>query len=76
VRPRDLKAYSRTTAARLVAGGVLLVVVVGGGLVYAIYGSGALLSALGCIGLGLLPVAIILLVLAGLEALRRRADRG
>lgn len=76
MKPRDLRAYSRNTIARLVTGGVLLVVIVGGGLVYAIYGSGALLSALGCIGLGLLPAAIILLILAGLEALRRRADRG
>ncbi len=76
MKPRDLRAYSQSTIARLVTGGVLLVVVVGGGLVYAIYGSGALLSALGCIGLGLLPVALILLMLAGIEALRRRADRG
>lgn len=76
MKPRDLRAYSRTTIGRLVTGGVLLVVVVGGGLVYAIYGAGALLSALACIGLGLLPVAIILLLLSGLEALRRRMDRG
>lgn len=75
MKPRDLRGYSRSTLARLVTGGALLVVVVGGGLVYAIYGAGPLFSALACIGIGLMPVVIILLVLSGLEALRRRADR-
>jgi hypothetical protein len=74
--PRDLRAYARTTMGRLIAGGLLVLVVVGGALVYAIYGPGAFLSALSCFGLGLVPVALVLLVLLGLEVLRRRVDRG
>lgn len=74
--PRDLRAYARTTTARLIAGGLLVLVVVGGVLVYAIYGPGALLSALLCIGVGLAPVALVMLAIAGVDALRQRADRG
>jgi hypothetical protein len=74
--PRDLRAYARTTTARLIAGGLLVLVVVGGALVYAIYGPGALLSALLCIGVGLAPVALVMLAIAGVDALRQRADRG
>ena len=45
MKPRDLRSYAGTTTARLIAGGILLLIVVGGGLVYAIYGGGALISA-------------------------------
>lgn len=76
MKPRDLRAYSASTTARLIAGGVLLVFVVGGGLVYAIYGAGALFSSLLCIGVGLLPVLLIVLALAILDAIRKRVDRG
>ena len=76
MRPRDLRAYARTTTARLIAGGLLVVLVGGGVLVYASYGPGAMLSALLCIGLGLAPIALVILVLAGLDALRRKVDRG
>jgi hypothetical protein len=76
MKPRDLRSYAASTTARLIAGGVLLVLVVGGGLVYAIYGAGALFSAVLCIGAGLLPVVLIVLALAGLDAIRRRMDRG
>jgi hypothetical protein len=76
VKPRDLRSYARTTTARLIAGGILLLIVVGGGLVYAIYGGAALISALMCIGLGLMPVVLILLALAIVDAIRKRVDRG
>jgi len=76
MKPRDLRAYARTTTARLIAGGVLVLLVVGGALVYAIYGPGALASALLCIGLGLAPVALVMLAIAGIDSVRRRADRG
>ena len=75
-RPRDLRAYARSTTARLIVGGLLLVVVVGGGLVYAFYGAGPLFGALACIGLGLLPMALVMLFLWILELVRERADRG
>jgi hypothetical protein len=74
--PRDLRAYARTTTARLIAGGLLVLIVVGGALVYAFYGPSALLSALLCIGLGLAPVALVMLAIAGIDSLRRWADRG
>jgi len=76
MRPRDLRAYARTTTARLIAGGLLVVLVAGGVLVYASYGPGAMFSALLCISLGLAPIALVILALAGLDALRRRVDRG
>jgi hypothetical protein len=76
MKPRDLRAYARTTTARLIAGGLLVVFLVGGVLVYAIYGQSALLSALLCIGLGLAPVVLVMLALAAFERLRRMADRG
>jgi hypothetical protein len=76
MRPRDLRAYARTTTARLIAGGLLVVLVVGGALVYASYGPGAMFSALLCIGLGLAPIALVILALAGLDFVRRRMDRG
>jgi len=76
VKPRDLRTYARSTTARLIAGGILLLFVVGGGLVYAIYGGGALFSAVLCIGVGLLPIVLIVMALAILEAVRARVDRG
>jgi hypothetical protein len=76
MKPRDLRSYAGSTTARLIAGGVLLLFVVGGGLIYAIYGAGALFSSLLCIGVGLLPVLLIVLALAILDAIRKRVDRG
>jgi hypothetical protein len=76
MKPRDLRSYAGSTTARLIAGGVLLLFVVGGGLVYTIYGGGALFSAVLCIGVGLLPVVLIVMALALLDAVRARVDRG
>jgi hypothetical protein len=76
MKPRDLRSYAGSTTARLIAGGILLLFLVGGGLVYAIYGAGALFSAVLCIGVGLLPVVLIVLALAILDAIRKRVDRG
>jgi hypothetical protein len=76
MKPRDLRAYARTTTARLIAGGLLVLLLVGGALVYATYGPGAMLSALLCVGLGVAPIALVILALAGLEFLRHKVDRG
>jgi hypothetical protein len=73
---RDLRAYARSTTARLIAGGLVVLLGVGGALVYAIYGPSAFLSALLCIGLGLVPVALVIVAIAGIDSLRRWADRG
>ncbi len=75
MKPRDLRAYARSTTARLIAGGLIVVLIAGGALVYAVYGPGAMLSALLCIGLGLAPIALVVLALAGLDFLRHKVDR-
>ena len=61
-KPQDLRSYAQQTSPRLIVGGVLLLFVVGDGLIYLIYGPGAALTGLLCLGLGLLPVALIFLV--------------
>ena len=76
MKPRDLRAYARSTTIRLIAGGLSVLLLVGGGLVYAIYGPAALASAALCIGVGLAPLVLVVLTLAVLEFIRRRADRG
>ena len=41
--------HQRQTQARLIFGGLLILVIVGGGLVWAIYGRAAALTAIGCL---------------------------
>jgi protein-S-isoprenylcysteine O-methyltransferase Ste14 len=51
-RPRrsfSPERHRRQTQARLILGGLLILVVVGGGLVWAIYGRAAALTAIGCL---------------------------
>ncbi len=57
---RDLRKYAKQTTFRLILGGILLVVVAGVGFTWIFYGKGAALSALLCIGAGLVPVILIL----------------
>ena len=61
-KPQDLRSYAQQTSTRLIVGGVLLLFVVGDGLIYLIYGPGSALTGLLCLGMGLLPVALIFLV--------------
>jgi hypothetical protein len=56
---RDLRKYSRTTQRRLIVGVLVIVFVIGVGLIYLSYGEQAGWAALICIGLGLVPVALI-----------------
>jgi protein-S-isoprenylcysteine O-methyltransferase Ste14 len=51
-RPRrsfSTERHRRQTQARLIFGGLLILVLVGGGLVWAIYGRAAALTAIGCL---------------------------
>ena len=72
---RDLRKYTRQTTYRLIIGGIILVFLVGDGLIYLIYGAQSALTGFLCILGGLLPVALIVLILWGLEWVARRADR-
>lgn len=72
---RDLRHYARQTTTRLIVGGLLFLFIVGIGLIYIFYGQAAALSGLLCMGIGLLPVLLILLALALMEAVVKRANR-
>ncbi|HVP20734.1 MAG TPA: hypothetical protein VMS73_02615 [Anaerolineaceae bacterium] len=57
---RDLRKYGRQTTVQLVVGALMLLFLVGGGLIYLIYGPGAAVTALLCMGALLLPVALVM----------------
>ena len=71
---RDLRKYARQTTFRLIAGGVGLLVVVGLGLIYLFYGSGAALSGLLCMVVGLIPLVLIWLAFLLLERITNRVQ--
>jgi hypothetical protein len=72
---RDLRKYARQTNVRLLAGALLLLFVVGDGLIFVIYGKNAAVMGLLCLFAGMLPVGLILLVLALLEWVTKKAGR-
>lgn len=69
---RDLRKYASQTNTRLILGALLVLLVVGVGLVWAIYGIGAAITGLLCIGAGLLPVLIIIGVLWMMDYIVRK----
>lgn len=70
---RDLRRYASQTNLRLGLGLAVLLLTVGNGLVYWIYGSGALLTSLTCILSFALPVALIAVLLWALSWISVRA---
>lgn len=72
---RDLRDYDRQTKTRLIVGGVLLLFIVGDGLIYLFYGPSAALTGLLCLGAGLFPILLIILVMALMDWIVRRANR-
>jgi len=72
---RDLRKYARQTNVRLAVGAVLLLFLVGTGLIYFIYGPGAAVTGLLCLLAGLSPIALIILSLAVLDWIQKRANR-
>jgi hypothetical protein len=72
---RDLRHYGRQTEFRLVLGALLLLFVVGDGLIYFVYGGPAALMGLICLAAGLAPVLLILLSLAIMDWVVKRANR-
>lgn len=71
---RDLRRYARQTNLRLIVGALALLFFVGDGLIYLIYGPAAALTGLLCILGGLLPVVLVILALALLDWMTRRAN--
>lgn len=72
---RDLRKYARQTNIRLFAGFIGLLLVIGIGLIYQIYGAGAAILGLICLGAGLAPLILIGLILLGMEWVVKRANR-
>jgi hypothetical protein len=72
---RDLRRYARQTNVQLVIGALLLLFIVGEGLIAWIYGPGAAVFGLLCIGAGLAPIMIIILALWLMEWVVKRANR-
>ncbi len=68
----DLRKYTNQTTFRLIIGGIFLLVVVGDGLIFFIYGPAAALSGILCLGVGLLPILIIMGILWAMEAVVRK----
>jgi hypothetical protein len=69
---RDLRKYASQTSFRLIVGGISIVIIAGVTATWLIYGKSAALSALICIGIGLLPIAVIILVFILINALLRK----
>jgi hypothetical protein len=57
---KDLRKYASQTRIQLIFGGILLFFFVGDGLILAFWGPGAAISGLLCLGMGLIPLALIL----------------
>jgi hypothetical protein len=72
---RDLRKYASQTTVRLIIGALLVLFTLGIGLIYLFYGRGAALLGLLCLLAGLIPVVLIVLILLGLDWIRKRADR-
>lgn len=65
----DLRKYARRTKLRMLIGLGFLILVVGEGLIYLLYGQGAAVMGLLCLGGAVLPVAAVVVVLTLLDRL-------
>lgn len=74
--PRDLRAYARSTQARLLGGALLLLFTVGVGLIYVFYGPGGAALAFLCLLGSLLPMALVVIGLWIIDAIARRGRNG
>ncbi len=72
---RDLRKYARQTDVQLAVGAILLLLLIGDGLIYFIYGGSAAVLGILCILAGLVPIALVVLVLFLLDWIRKRVDR-
>ena len=70
---RDLRKYRRQTTFRLILGGLGLLFIVGIGLIALIYGKEAAISGFICLGLGMIPLAAILIFFWVIDWILRRS---
>ena len=68
-----MREFARQTNARLAIGAFILLFGIGLALIYFIYGAGAALVGLLCLLGGLVPIALILLALYGIDWIVKRA---
>jgi len=69
---RDLREYAKRTNIQLIVGAFILLFGVGTGLIYLIYGPGAAGIGFLCLLGGLLPIALILVALYGMDWIVKR----
>ena len=72
---RDLREYAKQTNVRIGVGAFLILFIVGIGLIYFIYGPGAAVMGVLCLFAGLTPILLIVLSLAILDWIQKRANR-
>ncbi len=72
---RDLRKYAKQTNVRVGVGAFLLLLVVGTGLIYSIYGAGAAVGGLLCLGAAVIPIILIFLALELMDWIQKRANR-
>jgi hypothetical protein len=70
---RDLRKYARQTNMHLIIGLIVLLITVGLGLIFLIWGAGAAVTGLICIGVAFIPVLAVLGVVWILDRLARKA---
>lgn len=71
---RDLRKYASQTNFRLIVLGLIVLFGVGTGLIYWFYGPSAALGGLLCMGVGLIPIGLILLFFAIADWIVKRAN--
>lgn len=69
----NLKKYDNQTITRLIIGGILIIFIIGDGLIYLFYGIEAAGMGLLCLGVGLLPMGLIILVILLMDWIVKRA---
>jgi hypothetical protein len=69
---RDLREYAKHTNIQLIVGAFILLFGVGTGLIYLIWGPGAAGIGFMCMLGGLLPIALILVALYGMDWIAKR----
>lgn len=72
---RDLRKYVKDTNTRILIGAFVMLFVIGIGLIWAIYGFGAAVTALLCLLGVTVPIGLIFLSLFGLDWIVKRANR-
>lgn len=71
---RDLREYAKRTNVQLAVGAFVLLFIIGLGLIWLIYGRGAALIGFLCLLGALVPIALILLALFGMDWIVKHAN--